>query len=210
MNQLTLNEKLLAQGFEPAFTEKLQKTGQFRSFRKGDVVIELGASTKNVPIVMEGLLKVSRVDEKGHELFLYYLESGDTCAMSITCCLEHPNGDILITAETDAEIFLIPYTEIDRAIAQYPRFRQFVFRSYSDRFDEMLQTIDSLAFMNLDERLFNYLLNAKQSSGSFSIHKTHQEIAQELNTSRVVVSRLLKKLEKAGKIELYRNRIDIL
>ena len=99
---------------------------------------------------------------------------------------------------------------LDGWMAKYPSFRSFVIDSYQDRFDELMHTIDSIAFMNMDERLMKYLLDKKQSQGSFVIEKTHEQIAQELNTSRVVVSRLLKKLEKEDKVELYRNRIEVL
>ncbi len=104
----------------------------------------------------------------------------------------------------------MPVSNLDNWITKYPSFRRFVFNSYQTRFDELLHTIDSMVFMNLDERLYNYLLDKKIASGSFEIKKTHQQIANELNTSRVVVSRLLKKLEKEDKIEQRRNYIEIL
>ncbi|MEJ2005955.1 MAG: helix-turn-helix domain-containing protein, partial [Cyclobacteriaceae bacterium] len=95
-------------------------------------------------------------------------------------------------------------------ISKYPSFRRFVFAAYQARFDELLHAIDSVAFMKMDERLYKYLLDKKQASGSYVINKTHQQVARELNTSRVVVSRLLKKLELEGKIEQHRNRIEVL
>lgn len=163
-----------------------------------------------MPLVMSGLLRVMRNDDNGNEVFLYYLEGGETCAMSITCCLEGKRSSFHVVAEEDSELWMMPVSNLDNWITKYPSFRRFVFNSYQTRFDELLHTIDSMVFMNLDERLYNYLLDKKMASGSFEIKKTHQQIANELNTSRVVISRLLKKLEKEDKIEQRRNFIEIL
>ncbi len=151
-----------------------------------------------------------RQDPDGNEVFLYFLEGGETCAMSITCCIEGRRSAFRVVAEEDSILWMIPMSDLDRWIVKYPSFRKFVFGSYQQRFDELLNTIDSVVFTKMDERLYRYLLDAKQATGSFEIHKTHEQIARELNTSRVVVSRLLKQLEKEEKIEQYRNRIEIL
>jgi CRP/FNR family transcriptional regulator len=163
-----------------------------------------------MPIVVKGLLRVMRHDDNGNEVFLYYLEGGETCAMSITCCLEQKKSAFHVVAEEDSELWMIPTAYLDSWIQKYPSFRRFVLQSYQMRFDELLHTVDSMVFMNLDERLYKYLLDKKQASGSYVIHKTHQQIADELSTSRVVISRLLKKLEREEKIEQHRNKIEIL
>jgi CRP/FNR family transcriptional regulator len=201
LSHLHLEEKLIAE---------ILLQGRFKSYEAGRMVISPGDPVKEIPLVIEGALNVLRIDDKGNELFLYFLEGGETCAMSITCCLEHKNSGFQVVAEEDSLVWFIPVANLDQWVCDYPAFRRFVFLSYQSRFDEMMESIDSIAFMHMDERLYNYLLDKKQSSGSYTIHKTHQEIARALNTSRVVISRLLKKLEQEGKIEQQRNRIEVL
>ena len=201
---------LSAMGFEEKLLEEILTAGRMRKVKEGQAVITPGVKADEIPFVLEGSLKVMRQDDNGNEIFLYYLEGGDTCAMSITCCLENKLSEFMAIAEEDSTLWLIPISAMDTWVSKYPSFRRFVFASYQSRFDELLHAIDSVAFMKMDERLFKYLLDKKQASGSYIIHKTHQEIARELNTSRVVVSRLLKKLEQQGKIEQHRNRIEIL
>lgn len=196
--------------FENSLIEEIQSVGFSKSVKEGEVFIKPGKQTAYIPFVLKGRLKVSRVDHDKGEVFLYYLEGGETCAMSISCCLNDHKSAISVSAEEDTSLWLIPVNRLDEWVAKYPNFRKFVFNSYRIRFDELLGAIDSMAFMKMDERLFKYLLDTKQSSGSYIVSKTHEEIAAELNTSRVVISRLLKKLEGEEKIELHRNKIEIL
>ncbi|MCA6073573.1 Crp/Fnr family transcriptional regulator [Fulvivirga sedimenti] len=197
-------------GFEEKLLEEILSTGRVKKVKAGQTIISPGVRAEEIPLVIEGTLKVMRQDEAGNEIFLYYLEGGDTCAMSITCCLENKLSEFVAIAEEDSLLWLIPVSSMDAWVSKYPSFRRFVFASYQSRFDELLTAIDSVAFMKMDERLYKYLLDKKQASGSYVINKTHQEIARELNTSRVVVSRLIKKLENEGKVEQHRNRIEIL
>ncbi len=196
--------------FEDRLIEEILTVGRFRSYEAGRTVISPGDPVKEIPMVIEGTLNVMRIDDQGNELFLYFLEGGDTCAMSITCCLEHKRSGFQVVAEEDSLVWFVPVTLLDQWVCTYASFRKFVFGSYQQRFDEMMDSIDNIAFKHMDERLYSYLLDKKQSSGSYTIHKTHEEIARALNTSRVVISRLLKKLEQEGKIEQQRNRIEIL
>lgn len=196
--------------FEYPLIDEILSIGRLKKADAGQVVVSADDQGNEMPIVLTGLLKVMRMDEQGNEVFLYYLEGGETCAMSITCCIEGKNTRFKATAEEDSVLWMIPMTFMDSWIAKYPSFRKFVFGSYQNRFDELMNTIDSVVFHKLDERLYGYLLDTKQATGSFEINKTHQQIANELNTSRVVVSRLLKQLEQEGKIEQHRNRIEIL
>jgi CRP/FNR family transcriptional regulator len=205
-----IKELLEKSPFEPELKDEILKFGRLKKTKAGQTVITPEDDAQEMPLVMSGLLRVMRSDENGNEVFLYYLEGGETCAMSITCCLEGKRSSFHVVAEDDSELWMMPVSNLDRWITKYHSFRRFVFNSYQTRFDELLQTIDSMAFMNLDERLYNYLLDKKMASGSFEIKKTHQQIANELNTSRVVISRLLKKLEKEDKIEQRRNYIEIL
>ncbi len=195
---------------EPKLIEEIQIIGRLRKTKEGQTVISPGNSSDEIPLVLNGLLKVMRQDANGQEVFLYYLEGGETCAMSITCCLEGKISTFKVVAEEDSLLWMIPMSYIDPWISKYQSFKKYVFQAYQTRFDELLNAIDSVVFHHMDERLYKYLLDTQQATGSFEIHKTHQQIANELNTSRVVISRLLKKLEKEGRIEQYRNRIDIL
>lgn len=205
-----IKEVLERTPFEPELKEEILKSGRLKKAKSGQTVITPDDEAQEMPLVMSGLLRVMRNDDNGNEVFLYYLEGGETCAMSITCCLEGKRSSFHVVAEEDSELWMMPVSNLDNWITKYPSFRRFVFNSYQTRFDELLHTIDSMVFMNLDERLYNYLLDKKIASGSFEIKKTHQQIANELNTSRVVISRLLKKLEKEDKIEQRRNYIEIL
>lgn len=205
-----VNKVLNNSALEPKLIEEILAVGRLKKVKAGRIVISPESQANEMPIVLKGLLKVMRQDKNGNEVFLYFLEGGETCAMSITCCIEGKKTSFLVMAEEDSVLWMIPMSYLDTWITKYPSFRKFVFDSYQSRFDELLNTLDSVVFLNLDERLYKYLLDKKQASGSYVIHKTHEQIANELNTSRVVVSRLLKKLEKEQKIEQYRNRIEIL
>ncbi|MEP2024888.1 MAG: Crp/Fnr family transcriptional regulator [Reichenbachiella sp.] len=197
------------QRFEPDLLAEINSLGQIKKFKAGKVLIDFGSNVKSIPLLLSGSIKIIREDPNGNELFLYFLGGGDTCAMSLTCCMSHKKSEIKAIAEEDTEVIMVPLEYMDGWM-KYATWRQFVFGSYNERFEEMLQAVDSLAFMKLDERLMNYLLDCKQSAGDFAINKTHQQIAKDLNTSRVVISRLLKKLELEDKIELHRNKIEIL
>lgn len=197
-------------GLESNLIEEILTIGRLKRVKAGRAVMKPESTAQEMPLVLTGLLKVMRQNTHQDEVFLYYLEAGETCAMSITCCLEGKKASYKVVAEEDTTMWMIPTSYIDSWIVKYPSFRRFVFRSYQTRFEELLTTIDTVVFHNMDQRLYQYLLDTKQATGSFEIHKTHQQIANELNTSRVVISRLLKQLENEGKLEHHRNQIDIL
>lgn len=206
----SFKETLISLGLEPGLIEEISQQGKTKTLKAEELLISPGAAANAMPMVISGTLRIMREDEEGNEVFLYYLEGGDACAMSISCCLSNQTSQFKAIAESNSELWMVPMALVDTWMAKYGSFRKFVIDSYQNRFDELMQTIDSIAFMNMDERLMKFLLDKKQSSGSFVIEKTHEQIAQELSTSRVVVSRLLKKLEKEDKVELYRNRIEVL
>ncbi|MFT6873069.1 MAG: CRP/FNR family transcriptional regulator [Roseivirga sp.] len=207
---IPFKEMLTNLGLESDLVEEIIQQGKSKTLKAEELLISPGAAANAMPMVISGTLRIMREDEEGNEVFLYYLEGGDACAMSISCCLSNQTSQFKAIAESNAELWMVPMYFVDTWMAKYGSFRKFVIDSYQNRFDELMQTIDSIAFMNMDERLMKYLLDKKQSSGSFVIEKTHEQIAQELSTSRVVVSRLLKNLEKEDKVELYRNRIEVL
>ncbi|MCE7997163.1 MAG: Crp/Fnr family transcriptional regulator [Roseivirga sp.] len=205
-----LGVTLAGLGLEPELIAELEQTGRLMRVGEDVPLISPGMRAMALPLVIEGTLRIMREDAEGNEIFLYYLEGGDACAMSISCCLGTQISQFKAVAETDTVLWMVPMNLVDEWMGKYRSFRKFVIDSYQQRFDELMQTVDSIAFMNMDERLMRYLLDKKQSSGSYVIHKTHEQIAQELNTSRVVVSRLLKKLEREEKVELFRNRVEVM
>ena len=206
----SIQEFLALRGFEEGLIKEWSDYGRQVNVKPGEVLIDPRNPGEEMPMVMDGLLKVSQHEEDGREVFLYYLENGETCSMSITCCLENRQMAIRVVAVSDSVIWMVPMKGMNDWIVRYPQFRRFVFNSYQQRFDELLSTIDSLVFDRLDVRLYNFLLDTKQATGSFEIKLTHEQIAKELGTSRVVISRLLKKLEMEEKIEQKRNLIEVL
>jgi len=195
--------------FEDALLNEINQVGTYKEVSEGFKLIEIGGYVKVMPLLISGAIKILREDKKGDELLLYFLEKGDTCAMTLNCCLGQTKSEIRAIAETKAKLIMIPIHKMEEWSANYNSWRKFVFSSYHNRLNEMLVTIDSIAFLKMDERLLNYLNDKSRLSNDRMVHTTHQEIAYELHTSRVVISRLLKKLENLGKIELHRNYILI-
>ncbi len=196
--------------FEDDLIDQINQVGILKKVKEGDVLMEIGDYLRSMPLLVSGAIKILREDTNGDELLLYFLERGDTCAMSLTCCLGHSKSEIRAIAELDTTLIMIPVQKMEEWTGKYKSWRNFVMASYHTRLMEMLETIDSIAFMNMDERLVKYLRDKIKIVGEPVLIATHQEIAYELNTSRVVISRLLKKLETLGKIKLNRNSIDIL
>jgi len=195
--------------FEDALLNEINQVGTFKEVPEGCRIMEIGDYVKAMPLLVSGVIKILRKDTDGDELLLYFLEKGDTCAMTLTCCVAQTKSKIRAIAETDSKLIMIPIQKMEEWSEKYKSWRHFVFESYNNRLNEMLETIDSIAFLKMDERLLKYLVEKVRISKNNTIHKTHQEIAYELHTSRVVISRLLKKLETLGKIELNRNAILI-
>lgn len=195
--------------FEDALIEEINQVGNLKIVKEGDKLIEIGDYLRSMPLLISGAIKILREDDNGDELLLYFLETGDTCAMTLTCCLGQKKSEIRAIAELDTTLIMIPVQKMEEWMGKYRSWRNFVLVSYHTRLMEMLDTIDSIAFLNMDERLVKYLRDKQNIGKSNIIASTHQEIAYELHTSRVVVSRLLKKLETLGKIELNRNSIKI-
>ncbi len=180
------------------------------TFREGEIIMDYGAYIKMAPLVIEGTIKVMRENRHGDEIFLYYLTAGDTCASSFSCCLTQKRSFIKTIAEEDATVIAIPVQYVDEWITRFRNWKDFVMQAYDRRIMELIDTIDSIAFMKMDERLMKYLEDRAFVTGNNTIQLTHQEIATDLNASREAVSRLLKKLERQGVIRLGRNRIELL
>lgn len=196
--------------FEDELLKEIASVGIYRKFHQDEILIEIGEQIKFMPILLNGAVKILREDENGDELLLYFLERGDTCAMTLACCLGKNKSKIMAVSETDGDLLMIPVDKMEEWLVKYKSWRNFVFESYNTRLLEMLEAIDTLAFMKMDERLYKYLTDKAKVLGTSEITNTHQEIATDMHTSRVVISRLLKSLEMEGKIKLNRNKIEIL
>lgn len=194
---------------DPKLLQAILDKGQIMNLESGKVMMEPGKFIKMVPLVLEGSIKIMRVDEDGKELFLYYLDAGDTCALSLTCCTAAKPSEIKAVVEEKTTIIAIPVAVHEQFSDEFKQWKDFVANTYQNRFQEMLIALDAVAFKRMDERLMRYIVTKMKQHKSNELHTTHQEIANELGTSREVVSRLLKVLEKKKWIELGRNVIYI-
>ena len=196
--------------FEPELLDEIQASGKLHHVKQGDMMMDIGQPIKAMPLLFDGAIKILTEDKVGDELLLYFIEVGDTCAMTFSCCMGEGRSEIRAVAETDSELLMIPIEKMDDWMARYRSWRSFILDSYHERLSELLETIDTLAFMKMDDRLMKYLRDKAMVTHDEVIHATHKEIAQDLHTSRVVISRLLKGMEREGKIELQRNQIKVL
>jgi len=196
--------------FEEELIEEIQKIGVYKTIPKNTLIIGVGEYIKSMPLILKGAIKILREDEKGEELVLYYLEKGDTCAMTLSCCLGQTKSKIAAITETDVELIMIPKEKMGDWLAKYKSWQAFILQSYHARVDELLEAIDTIAFLKMDERLYKYLKDKAMITHDDVIYTTHNDISDDLHTSRVVISRLLKKLENEGKIKLFRNSIKVL
>lgn len=196
---------------ELALQKEIAIVGQLKHFKAGEIIMNYGSYVKSIPLLIKGSIKVVREDENdAKELLLYYLYAGETCSMSFSCCMMNKQSDIKTVAEDDSTMIIIPIKYVNEWMAKYPSWRNFVMRSYDSRLQEMIKTIDNIAFKKMDERLLEYLSERAEAHNSRIINSTHQEIAVDLNASREAVSRLLKKLEKKGVVLLERNKVKLL
>jgi CRP/FNR family transcriptional regulator len=196
--------------FEPALLAEMETNSMLMRVKAGDTMLNPGQTIRAVPILLSGIFKVSRMDDEGHEVLLYYVKEGETCAMTFTCCMMAHFSVIKGTAEEDSELLCIPVTVMDDWMTKYSTWKRYVMSTVLSRFTEILKSIDDIAFKKMDDRLVNYLKEKSKATGSSLINLTHQQIGDDLGTNRVVISRLLKKLEIDNKLLLYRNQIKLL
>jgi CRP/FNR family transcriptional regulator len=195
---------------ERELQEEIVAVGKIMQFRAGETIMDYGAYIRMIPLIIKGSIKVQRENEDGQELFLYYLQPGETCTMTFTCCMMNKRSVIKTIAEEDTEFIGIPMRYMDPWMSKYQSWKNFVMLSYDNKMAELVETIDEIAFKKMDERLLNYLEKKVQATNSNLIQATHQEIAYDLNASREAISRLLKQLEKEGQVKLGRNKIEVL
>lgn len=196
--------------FEPELIREIEALGVEKSYQAQDTIIDVDNYIVSIPLVLEGAIKIMREDEDGNDLVLYYIERGDTCAMTLSCCMGQTKSKIKAVAETDVTLLMIPKQKMKDWLSKYNTWQEFILQSYHGRLQEFIEALDAIAFLNMDKRLLKYLRDKAMVIGNDLIHVTHKEIADDLHTSRVVISRLLKGLEKDNKIELHRNQIKVI
>lgn len=206
--------KALIEKIFPDFEEELQREmedfSEIRHFKAGEELMRTGQYFKSTLLIIDGLIKVFRQDGEGNEFFMYYLQPGQACALSMVDDNRQSSSSVLARVVKDTDVIAIPLSQMNQWMTKYKSWYQFVLENYRARFEELLKTIDHIAFQGMDERLAFYLKRHQDTLKTNLIETSHQEIADELNSSREVISRLLKKMEQLGKLKLHRNAIEII
>lgn len=196
--------------FEPALLAELEVNSTLMEVKAGDVILNIGQAIRAVPLLVSGIVKVSRINDEGQELLLYYVKEGESCAMTFNCCILSQTSMIKGTAEDDSVLLCVPVHLMEAWMVKYPLWSRYVMTTILYRFTEMIKCIDEVAFKKMDDRLVNYLKEKSSITGSSVLNLTHQQIGDELGTNRVVISRLLKKLENDNKLIIYNKQIKLL
>ena len=192
---------------EEGLYDELAEHGTIKEFKAGETLLKVGQTIRSTMLILNGLVKLYREDDEGKEFFIYHLEAGQACSLSMVCAAKHETSEVLAKALTDASVLSIPLEFMDKWMSKYKSWYQFVITSYRNRFEEMLKTIDAIAFSNMDERLEDYIKKQVERLGN-NLKMTHQDIATDLNSSREVISRLLKKMEAKNWLLIHRNSIE--
>lgn len=195
---------------EDGLLRDMQEKGRILRVDAGTTLLQTGQNIRSTMIVLEGLVKLYREDDEGSEFFMYHLQPGEGCALSLICDRTFRTSAVTAKAVTDATLLVVPLDETEHWMRQYRTWHYFVVGTYRRRYEELLETIDHIAFRNMDERLEFYLRRHADTLKTRVLHITNTEIAQELNSSREVISRLMKKLSEEGKVRLLKNGIEIL
>lgn len=196
--------------FESELLTELESRSILMKVSGGETIMRIGSPVRAVPLVLKGIVKVSIINAEGQEMLLYYVRSGETCAMSFTCWMTTQLSSVESVAEEDTVLLAVPGKVVDEWLLKYPTWKKFVMTSILDGFTVVIKSIDDIAFKKMDDRLIIYLKEKSKATGSSLINLTHKQIGDELGTNRVVVSRLLKKLENDNRLLLYRNQIKLL
>lgn len=196
--------------FEEDLLQEISTIGVYKEFAANTTIIDTNSYIISIPLLLNGAIKILREDENGDELVLYYLEKGDTCAVTLSCCMGQTKSKIRAVSETDVKLLMIPKEKMSDWLSKYKSWQEFILQSYHSRLQEFIEAVDTIAFLNMDQRLLKYLRDKAFVNHNDTINVTHQQIANDLHTSRVVISRLLKSLEKQSKIKLQRNLITVL
>ena len=208
-----MTEKEISSHFptlEEDLVHEMMEVAEFRTIPEGSTMMRTGQNIRSALLVVDGLVKIYREDDQGNEFFMYYLDSGKACAISLVCALGQETSGLMAKADTEATVISIPVQYVDEWMGKYKSWAQFALSSYRERFDELLQTIDHIAFRNMDERLLFYLKRHKEKQNTNIISTSFTEIAQDLNSSREVISRLMKKLSDKGIVQLHKSHVEII
>jgi CRP/FNR family transcriptional regulator len=193
-----------------ALRERLDEYGFTKIFAEGEVILHPNAYIRAIPIVLNGNIRVMRTDEEGREIMLYYINAGESCIMSFLGGMHHDTSKIKAIAEEETEILFIPIDKVSSLIKEFPEWLDYIFRLYHKRFEELLDVVNAIAFKKLDERLLSFIKKKCALTHSHTLYVTHEQLANELGTARVVVSRLLKQMEDEGMVQLGRNKISLI
>lgn len=194
---------------ESDLLEQISQFSEVKEFQAGDVIVRTGQHLTSAMVVLRGAIKIYREGEEGGEFFLYYLQSGQACAMSMSCLRHQEQSQVMGMAVEDSEVLMIPMAKVNQWVREYKSWQEFVINTYRNRFEEVLEVLDNIAFRGMDERLEFFLKRESQKAKSNILHVSHQSIANDLNTSREVISRLLKKMEQNNLLILQRNQIEL-
>lgn len=194
----------------PELVEKLYTHGIQKNYEAGSIILNENAPIRSIPIVTKGIMKVIRTEEDGREILLYYIKAGESCIMSFLGGLHNETSKVKAEVEEDAEILFLPIDKVSLFIKEYPEWLDYIFRLYHKRFEELLEIVNAIAFKKVDERMLALLNRKTELTGNKTLNITHEQLANELGTARVVVSRLLKQLEEIGKVRLGRNKIILM
>ncbi|AFK01744.1 transcriptional regulator, Crp/Fnr family [Emticicia oligotrophica DSM 17448] len=193
-----------------AVKEKLSSYGIIKKFEEGDVILNENAYIRAIPIVMKGCIGVIRTDDEGREILIYYINPGESCIMSFLGGLHNDTSKVKAIAEEETEILFVPIDKVNLLIKENPEWLDYIFRLYHKRFEELLEVVNDVAFKKVDERLLNLIKKKCEISKNNTLQITHEHLANELGTARVVVSRLLKQMEEKGLLKLGRNKITLM
>lgn len=195
--------------FEPELLDKLAEIGTLKTFQEGEEMMRTGQYFRSTMLIVDGLVKLYREGDEGGEFFVYYIEPGNACALSMVCASQQKTSEVMARAMKESTAIMVPIDKMDALMLEHRSWYYFVLETYRARFEELLTIIDAIAFKAMDERLEFYLVKQAKTLSSTVLSTTHQQIADDLNTSREVISRLLKKMEQEGMISLHRNQIDL-
>jgi len=203
-------DKIIEFNSSPDIKERLHDYGIAKTFNEGDIILNENAYINSVPIVTKGSIRVMRADEEGNEILLYYINAGESCIMSFLGGIHHETSKLKAVAEEKTEILFIPVDKVSKLTKEFPEWLDYIFNLYHKRFEELLEIVNAVTFKKLDERLLNLIRLKCEQTGSETLFVTHEQLANELGTARVVVSRLIKQLETEGLVIPGRNKITLL
>lgn len=191
------------------FTEEIEASTIVKSLKAGEQIVGMNKFIQVIPILNSGLLGVYRTDDDGRDMLLYYIKPGESCIMSFLAGINNDTSKVKAIAEEDSELTLVPIDKVTQWVRKYPEWTDYIFKLYHQRFEELLNVVNSIAFQKMDERIWQLLMKKSELSNSKEIQITHQQLADELGSTREVISRLLKQMEKTGIVSLGRNKITL-